>query len=158
MFQILLWISFSFALYEFNFVASWNKRKSIITLRSSFQISQLEKLVSYSRSTVFNVNVSFQNSNFEGNVSTYVFGKLFLHYRQLKTDCWTWRHILCEKILNIFLSVEVRIVVEKWNIYEAHIFPRPLLQTCRLEATTLFLNTRLRVNKKFPISLYFYWN
>jgi len=31
----------------------------------------------YSRSTNFKVNMSFPNSIFEGNVSTYVFGKSF---------------------------------------------------------------------------------
>jgi len=51
--------------------------------------------------------------------------------------------------------VEVRIPVGKWNIYEAHIFPRSLLKTCRLETTSLCLNTRLRVNKKFQNSHFF---
>jgi len=39
--------------------------------------SQIEILVSYSRSTYDKVNMSFPNSNFEGNFSTYVFGKSF---------------------------------------------------------------------------------
>ena len=46
----------------------------------------------------------FPNSNFEGNFSTYVFGKTFLHYRDLKSECWTSGHILCKKYL-IFLYV-----------------------------------------------------
>jgi len=29
--------------------------------------------------------MSFPNSKFEGNFSTYVFGKSFWHYRELKT-------------------------------------------------------------------------
>jgi len=29
------------------------------------------------------------NSNFEGNFSTYVAGKSFWHYRELKIYCWT---------------------------------------------------------------------
>jgi len=33
--------------------------------------------------------------------------------------------------------------------------PRPLLQTCRLETTALFLNTSLIVNKKFFILIIF---
>jgi len=41
----------------------------------------------------------FPNSNFEGNFSTYVFGKSFCHYGELKIDCWASRYILCEKIL-----------------------------------------------------------
>ena len=61
--------------------------------------SQIETLVSYSRSTNVNVNMSFPNSNFEGNFSTYVFGKSFWQYRELKIDCWTSRNMLCKKIL-----------------------------------------------------------
>ena len=37
--------------------------------------------------------MSFPSSNFEGNFSNYVFGKSFRHYRKLKIDCWTSRHI-----------------------------------------------------------------
>ena len=98
--------------------------------------------------------MSFPNSNFEGTFSTYVFGKSFWHYRELKIDCWTSRHILREKILNSFVSVEVRILVENCIIYEVLILPRPLLQTWRLETNSLWLNTRLRVNKIFTNSHY----
>ena len=40
-------------------------------------------------------------------------------------------------------------------MYEAHIFPRPLQQTCKLESTPLCLNTRLRVKKNFKININF---
>jgi len=63
---------------------------------------------------------------------------------------------IAKKILNFFECVEVRIPVKKCNMYEAHNFPRPLQQTFRLETTSLCLNTRLRVNKKFQYSHYFY--
>jgi len=33
--------------------------------------------------------MSFPNSNFEGNVITYVFGKSFWHYRERKNEFWT---------------------------------------------------------------------
>jgi len=50
--------------------------------------------------------------------------------------------------------VEIRILVEKLNIYEVNILPRPLLHTCRLETTSLCLYTRLRVKKsKFSLFL-----
>ena len=120
--------------------------------------SQIEILVSFSRSTNVNVNMFFPNSNFEGNFSTYVFGKSFWHYRELKSECCTSRHILCKKILNFFICVELEFFVKKWNMYEAHNFPRPLQQTCRLETSLSCLNNRLRVNKQFQISHYFYWN
>jgi len=69
--------------------------------------SKIETLVSYSRSTKIFVNMSFPISNFEGNFSTYVLGQSFWHYREVKIHCWTWRHILCEKILKTFICVEV---------------------------------------------------
>ena len=59
------------------------------------------------------------------------------------------------KKLNLLLCVEFIILVEKWNVCEDHILRIPLLQTCRLETTSLCLNTRLFVNKKFPNPLYF---
>jgi len=100
--QISLCISVFYVFCEFNRGASWNKSKAIIKVRSSFQISQLEILVSYSSSTYVNINMTFPNSNFEGYYSTYVFGKSFWHYRELKSEWWTSRHLLCEEILNYF--------------------------------------------------------
>jgi hypothetical protein len=38
---------------------------------------------------------------------------------------------------------------------EAHIFPRPLQQTCRLETSPLCLNTRLRVKKNLKFHINF---
>ena len=77
----------------------------------------------------------------------------------------SWRLIVgkraiyyAKNILNPFVSVEVRILVETWNIYEAHIFRKPLLQTCRFETTSLCLNYRLRINTKFVNFHYFYWH
>ena len=54
--------------------------------------------------------------------------------------------------------MEVRYLVEKWNIYNAKIFTRSLVQTCSLESTSLCLQTRLRVNKKFQNILFFLIN
>ena len=48
MLQSSLWISVSYVLCECNCVASWNKLKTIILVRLSFQICQLQILVSYS--------------------------------------------------------------------------------------------------------------
>jgi len=75
--------------------------------------SLIEILVQYSRSTYVIVNMCFPSSNVEGNFSTYVFGKSLSHYRELKIDCWISQLTLCEKILNTFVWVEVRILVEK---------------------------------------------
>jgi hypothetical protein len=59
------------------------------------------------------------------------------------------------KNIKSFVCVEVRILLEKFNVYEGHIFPRPLLETCRLETTSLCLNTRLLVKKNFQILIIF---
>jgi len=128
---------------EFNRVATWNECKTTFFISNS----KIEILVSNSRSIYVNVNMSFPNSNFEINFSTYVFGKSFWHNRELKCECSTMRNILFEKIFNYFICVRVRILVEKRNIYEAHIFPKTLVQTCRLETNSLCLNTRLRVKR-----------
>ena len=120
--------------------------------------SQRETPVLYSRSSNVNVKMSFPSSNFEGNFSTYVFGKPFWHYRNWKLIVWHRDIYYKKKIINPFVCVEVRILLEKWYVYGGHIFPMPLLLTCRLEMTSLCLNTQILVNKKFPNSHYFYWN
>ena len=66
--------------------------------------------------------------------------------------------IMQNKILNYFGSVEVKLFVEKWNIYESHTFPTSSVQTCWSETTSLCLSTRSSVNKKFSIYHYFDWN
>ena len=81
--------------------------------------------------------------------------KSFWHYRDLKSECWTSRHILCKK-KKIFSYVwRLEFFEKKWNMYEAHIFPRPLQQTSRLETTPVCLNTRVRVKNNFKIHINF---
>ena len=113
--------------------------------------SQIEILVSFSRSTNVNANMSFPNSNFEGIFSTYVW-QVILTLSRAENWMLDIATYIMQKILNFFICVEFRIRVKKWNIYEAHIFTRPLQQKCRLETTSSCLNTRLRVNKKFQNS------
>ena len=62
---------------------------------------------------------------------------------------------IMQKILNFSYVWRLEFFVKKWNMYLAHIFPRPLQQTCRLETIPLCLNTRLRVNKNFKIHINF---
>ena len=118
--------------------------------------AQIEKLVSNSRSTNDNVNMSFPNSNKEETLVLMFFAS---HFDIIES----WKLIVdhgykyAKKIINPFVCVKVRILVEKRNEHEDHIFLRPLLQTCRLETTAFFLNTRLLVNNKFSNSQYFYW-
>ena len=66
----------SFLFSELNRVASRKKEKYFFRT-FIFSNPQIEILVSFSRSTNVYVNMSFPNSNFEGNFSTYVFGKSF---------------------------------------------------------------------------------
>jgi hypothetical protein len=75
-----------------------------------------------------------------------------------KLIVWPRDIYYAKKILNTFVCVEFRILVEKWNVYEVHIFPRPLLKTCRLVTTSLCLNTRLILNKNFKILIIFIEN
>ena len=116
--------------------------------------SQIEILVSFSMTTNVNANMSFSNSNFEGIFSTYVFGKSF--WILLRAENWMLEKATpnMRKILNYFKIVEVRILVGKWYMYEAHIFPKPLIQICRLETIMLCLITRLRINKNFQILIF----
>ena len=88
--------------------------------------SQIETLVSYSRSTNVKVNMSFPNSNFEGNFSIYVFGKSFWHYRDFKSECCTSQHILCKKILNFFICLEDRILCKKVKYVWSSQFPQAI--------------------------------
>ena len=85
-----------------------------------------------------------------------MFGKSFWHYRNLNSECWTSGHILCKKILKFLYVWKLEFFVKKCNMYEAHIFPRPLQQTRRLETSPLCLNTRLRVKKNFKNHINFF--
>ena len=105
----------SFLFCEFNPVTRRKKQKYFFRT-FIFSNPQIEILVSFTRSTNVNVKMSFPNSNFEGNFNTYVFSKSFGHYRDLKSECWTSGHILCKKILNFFICLEVRILCKKSEI------------------------------------------
>jgi len=65
--------------------------------------------------------MSFPNSNFEGNISTFVFGKYFDIIDHWKLSVWHRDIYYAKKILNYFVCVEVRIFVENLNVYEGHI-------------------------------------
>ena len=134
-----LWISVSYGFWEFKCVTSWNKFKTIILIRSSFQICQLEILVLYQRKCMSNVNVFVPKINFDGNLITYVFFKWFWHFPSWKEIVGLCDIYYAKKILNYFGCVAFRFLVQKWNIYEAHIFPRSLLETCWLESISLCL-------------------
>ena len=58
---------------------------------------------------------------------------------------------IMQKLLKFFMCGGYN-SLKKVKYNEAHIFPRPLQQTCRLETTLLCINTRLFVNKKFQNS------
>ena len=66
----------SILLCEFNRVTSRKKQKYFYRT-FIFSNPQIEILVSFSRATNINVNMSLPNNNFDGSFSTYVFGKSF---------------------------------------------------------------------------------
>jgi hypothetical protein len=121
-------------------------------------------------STIIISNITSAKTNFIFNVK-YVNVNMYVPNRTLKEtlvlmcfashfdtmECWKvivgHRVIYYEKKkLNYFRWVEVRILVENWNIYKAHIFFFSFVQICWLETTSLYLNTRLTLSKKFPNS------
>ena len=66
-----------------------------------------------------------------------------------------YRDIFCEKNFKFFRMCGGKYSCKNWNVYEVHIFSRPLLQTCRLETTSFCLNTRLLLKKYFQILIIF---
>ena len=143
---------------QFNSIASRNEGKTIIFERSSFQILKQKHWFHIEGQPMSMYTCLFLLVILK---KTLVLKSLASHFNIIES----WKLIVghrdiyyAKKILNTFVCVEVRILVEKWNVYEGNIFPSSLLQTCRLETTSLFLNTRLLVNKIFSNSYYFYWN
>jgi len=99
--------------------------------------------------------MSVPRSIFEGKFSTYVFGKFFFGtFASWKEFLEIATFIFRNKISYNFVCVDVCILVQKWIIYEAQIFPRSLVQTCWLETTYFSLHTRLSVNKIFQKSFF----
>ena len=138
----------SFLFCEFNRVTSWNEGKKgyfCTFITSNFQI---DILVSFRRSTNVNVNMSFPNSNFEGNRSTYVFGKSFWHYRDLKSECWTSRQILFKKILNVFICVEVRILCKKLKYVWSSQFPEAITTNMQIGYDTFVVEYPVTCKQK----------
>ena len=62
---------------------------------------------------------------------------------------------MMQKILNFTYVWKLEFFVKKGNMYEAHIFPRPLQQTCGLEPTPVCINTRLSVKKNLNFQINF---
>ena len=105
-----------------------------------------------------NLNLSFLKRNYEGHLILMCLAAVcFSYVRKLKGGCCTSIHLLRKNILNKFVWLELRILVGKWKIYEAHIFARTLGQKWCLETTTMCFSTRLRV-KKWLHSQTFYLN
>ena len=97
----------------------------------------------------------FPNSNFEGNFSTYVFGKSFWHYRYLKTECWTSRHILWKKILNFFICVEDRILCKKViYVWSSH-FPQAITTNMQIGIDSFVFKYPVTYKKNFKIHINF---
>ena len=120
--------------------------------------SQVETQFSSPRSTNVNVYMYFPNSNFERNFSTYVFGKTFWHYRELNIECWTWRHILGEKIFKKFrlCGSENSCTKLKW-IWRSHI-PRAITEKIQFVNDILVFKYPVICKQKIFKFSFFYWN
>ena len=79
-------------------------------------------LVSFSRSTNVNVNMSFPNSNFEGILC---YASHFDYIETWKVNVGH-RDIYCAKILNFFICVEVRILCKKVKYVWSSHFPEAI--------------------------------
>ena len=134
----------SFLFCEFNRVTSWKEPKYYFRT-FIFSNSKIEILVSILRSTNVNVNMSFRNSNFE---ETYVLCKSFWHYRDLKSECWKSRHILCKKILNFFIWVEVRILCKKVKYVWSSHFPEAITTNMKLGNDSFVFEYPVRCKQK----------
>ena len=108
--------------------------------------SKIEILVSFSRSTNVNVNMSFPNSNFEGNVST---------YRDLKSECCKSRHLLCKKILNCFICVEVIILCKKVKYVWILHFPEAITTNMQIGYDSFVFTYPVTWQKNFRIHINF---
>jgi len=95
--------------------------------------------------------MSFPNSIFEGNFRTYVFGKSFWHYRDLKSECWTSRHILCNKILNFFKCMEVRIHSKKLKYVWSSQFPEAITTNMQIENDSFVFKYPVTCKNNFKI-------
>jgi len=109
----------------------------------------------YSRSTIVNVNTSFPSSNFEWNFTTYVFGKSFWHYRELKIYCWTSRHILCKKNIKYFRMCGGENSCRKVKCIRRSHFPQAITTNMQTGNDLLMFKKPVTCKKKFPISHYF---
>ena len=131
-------------------VMKWRQNYHLSTIISN---SQIETLVSYSRSTNVNLNISFPNSNFEGNFSTHVFGKSFWYYREVKIDCWTSRHILCEKNIKHFLMCGGYNSWEVECMWRSH-FPDAITTNMQIGNGLLVFKCPFLFKKIFKFSLF----
>ena len=99
--------------------------------------------------------MSFPNSNFEGNLSIYVFGKSFWHYRDLKSECWTSRHILFKKILNVFICVEIRILCKKVKYVWSSQFPEAITTNMQIGYVSFVFKFPVTCKKNYKIHINF---
>ena len=160
-------------LYVSNRVRNWNKVKNFIFVESKLELFQLEMLIIIYKLMCQFINelVSFLFCEFNC-VTSWKEGKNIILKEPLVLMClashfdiietWKWmldiRTFITQKNIKFFYVCKLEFFLKMCNTYEAHIFPRPLQQTCRFETTPLCLITRLLVNKQFQNSHKFYWN
>ena len=113
--------------------------------------SQTEILVSFSRSTNVNLNMSFPNSNFEGNFSTYAFGNSFDIIETWKVNV---RHRDIYYAINIkfFICVEIWILCKKVKYVWSSNFPKAITTKIQIWNDSFVFKYPVPCKKKFQNS------
>ena len=148
--------SVSFVFCEFNRAASWKEGKTIIWIRS-FQFQNWKTLDSYSRSTNVNINMYFPDNKFWRKHYYLCIWEDFWHYQELKNDCWTSRHIFCEKNIILFRMCGGLYSCRKVKYIWISHFPEVITTNMQIgnEFFVFKYTVRLKKISKFTI---FYWN
>ena len=106
--------SVSFVFCEFNRVGSWNEGKTTIIISNS----QIELQVTYSRSTYVKIKILFLIVILKETLVLMCLVRHFDIIDSLILFVWHRDVYYTKLMLNTFVCVEVRILVEMWNIYK----------------------------------------
>ena len=109
-----------------------------------FSNSQIEILVLYSRSTNVNVNTSFTNSNFEGNLCYAIYFDIIEPWKVN----FGLRNIYYAKNTKFFICVEVRILCKKVKYVWSSHFPEAITTKMQLGNDSFVFEYPVRSKQK----------
>ena len=122
------------------------KRKQKYYFRTfNFSNSQIEILDSFSSSTNVNVNISFPNSNFEGNLC--VMQVILTLSRPEKWILEIATYII-QKVLNFFICVEFKILCKKVKYVWSSHFPEAITTNMQLGNESFVCEYRVTCKQK----------